>query len=150
MRNAAAVKSTHTSTPAVSSNVGPPSPVLTTANNSVNNNNQQDTAKLIFGIIYSLRSMVRKINNEDAFVSYKTSKYRLHYFETPTNLKFVLITDPKVDNLKVVLHQIYVSLYVEFVVKNPLSIEYTRGQTLNNELFVLGLDAFISSLPGFN
>ena len=29
-------------------------------------------------------------------------------------MKFVLLTDVKMNNLKVVLHQIYVNLYVEF------------------------------------
>ncbi|CAN6646294.1 trafficking protein particle complex subunit Bet5p [Trichomonascus vanleenenianus] len=110
-----------------------------------------DDAKLIFGIVFSLRNMVRKLTDEDSFVTYRTSKYRLHYFETPSNLKFVMITDPKMDNLRLVLHQIYVSLYVEYVVKNPLSpIEHGGGAGVSNELFVLGLDAFVSSLPGFD
>lgn len=61
--------------------------------------------------------MVRKLTDEDSFVSYKTSKYRLHYFETPSNIKFVMLTDPKMESLRLVLHQIYVSLYVEYVVK---------------------------------
>uniref|UniRef100_A0A060SXU1 Trafficking protein particle complex subunit n=1 Tax=Blastobotrys adeninivorans TaxID=409370 RepID=A0A060SXU1_BLAAD len=111
---------------------------------------QQDDAKLIFGIVFSLRNMVRKLTDEDAFTTYSTSQYKLHYYETPSNLRFCLLTDPKMDNLKVALQQIYVSLYTEYVVKNPLSpIEHPGGVGVDNELFVLGLDAFISSLPGF-
>jgi hypothetical protein len=34
-----------------------------------------------------------------------------------------MLTDTKTNNLRVVLHQIYVNLYVEYVVKNPLSRE---------------------------
>lgn len=110
----------------------------------------QDEAKLIFGIVFSLRNIVRKLTDEDAFEVYTTSKYRLHYFEPPSNLKFVLITDPKVDNLVNVLKQIYVSLYVEYVVKNPLSpIEHTQGEGVNNQLFVMSLEAFMTSLPFF-
>ena len=50
-----------------------------------------------------------------------------------------MITDAKTDNKRVVLHQIYVSLYVEFVVKNPLrEIDGPVGV----ETFHLALDQF--------
>ncbi|CEI93952.1 hypothetical protein RMCBS344292_08176 [Rhizopus microsporus] len=58
--------------------------------------------------------------NQDGFISYKTSTYRLHYYETPTGLKFVMNSDPNTENLRLVLKQIYIQLYVEFVVKNGL------------------------------
>ena len=56
----------------------------------------------------------RDINQKSSFVSYRTNQYKLHYYETPTSLKFVMITDTKTNNLRIVLHQIYVSLYVEY------------------------------------
>ena len=44
--------------------------------------------------------MVRQLGGEeDAFLSYRTGEYKLHYFETPTQLKFVLLTDTRVCNL---------------------------------------------------
>lgn len=49
-----------------------------------------------------------------SFISYRTGQYKLHYYETPTNIKFVMLTDTKTQNLRIVLHQIYVNLYVEF------------------------------------
>ena len=49
-----------------------------------------------------------------SFISYRTGHYKLHYYETPTNLKFVMVTDTKTNNLRIVLHQIYVGLYVEY------------------------------------
>ena len=49
-----------------------------------------------------------------SFISYRTGLYKLHYYETPTNLKFVMVSDTKTNNLRIVLHQIYVSLYVEY------------------------------------
>ena len=49
-----------------------------------------------------------------SFISYRTGHYKLHYYETPTSLKFVMVTDTKTNNLRIVLHQIYVSLYVEY------------------------------------
>jgi hypothetical protein len=82
-------------------------------------------------------------DSDDQFISYRTSKYKLHYYETPTLLKFVMITDAITDNKRVVLHQIYVSLYVEFVVKNPLrEIDGPVGV----ETFHLALDQFVRTL----
>ncbi|KAI9750759.1 MAG: hypothetical protein M4579_006316 [Chaenotheca gracillima] len=106
----------------------------------------QDDAKLIFGTVFSLRNMVRKLGGpDDNFISFRTGSYKLHYYETPTNLKFVMVTDTKTNNLRIVLHQIYVSLYVEYVVKNPLSpVEHPGGVGVANEAFEMGLDRFIS------
>lgn len=81
------------------------------------------------------------------FISYRTGHYKLHYYETPTSLKFVMVTDTKTNNLRIVLHQIYVSLYVEFVVKNPLSpIEHPGGIGVNCEMFELGVEQFVVCL----
>ena len=79
--------------------------------------NPEDEAKLVFGVVFSLRNMVRKLTDEDSFVSFRTSKYRLHYYEAASNIKFVLLTDEKLDNMRTVLNEIYTTLYVEFVVK---------------------------------
>ncbi|MCJ1354335.1 MAG: TRAPP subunit bet5 [Icmadophila ericetorum] len=108
----------------------------------------EDDAKLIFGTVFSLRGLVRKLGGpEDSFISYRTGLYKLHYYETPTSLKFVMVTDTKTGGLRVVLHQIYVGLYVEYVVKNPLSpVEHPRGVGVNCELFELGLEQFINGL----
>ncbi|KAL2219785.1 TRAPP complex subunit [Thermoascus aurantiacus ATCC 26904] len=105
-----------------------------------------DDAKLIFGTVYSLRNMVRKLGGEDdSFISYRTSQYKLHYYETPTNIKFVMITDTKSPSMRVALQQIYVNLYVEYVVKNPLSpIEHPGGVGVNNELFEESLEQFVT------
>ncbi|KFY11128.1 hypothetical protein V491_07337 [Pseudogymnoascus sp. VKM F-3775] len=108
----------------------------------------KDDAKLIFGTIFSLRNMVRKLGGEDdSFISYRTGQYKLHYYETPTSIKFVMLTDTQSLNMRNVLHQIYVNLYVEFVVKNPLSpVEHPGGEGVANELFELALDQFIKGV----
>ncbi|KAK4959634.1 hypothetical protein LTR28_005189 [Elasticomyces elasticus] len=106
---------------------------------------KEDDAKLIFGTIFSLRRMVRQLGGpDDSFLSYRTGEYKLHYFETPTNLKFVMLTDTRINNMRTVLHQIWSNLYVEYVVKNPLSpVEHPGGIGVANELFELGLNTFI-------
>jgi hypothetical protein len=107
----------------------------------------EDDAKLIFGTIFSLRRIVRQLGgDDDSFLSYRTGEYKMHYFETPTQLKFVMLTDTRVGNMRTVLHQIWATLYVEYVVKNPLSpIEHPKGVGVSNQLFEGGLESFIVS-----
>ncbi|AEO68936.1 694862c2-ae7a-4fe6-949d-a4005a16fbeb [Thermothielavioides terrestris] len=107
-----------------------------------------DDAKLIFGTVFSLRNMVRKLGgDDDAFVAYRTAHYKLHYYETASNLRMVMLTDPATLSMRNVLHQIYINLWVEYVVKNPLSpVEHKGGAGVRNELFELGLDQFVRGL----
>ncbi|KAJ5693394.1 Sybindin-like protein [Penicillium macrosclerotiorum] len=105
-----------------------------------------DDSKLVFGTVFSLRNMVRKLGGEeDNFVSYSTSQYKLHYYETPTNIKFVMLTDLKSPSMRIALQQIYINLFVEYVVKNPLSpTEHPGGVGVNNELFEESLEQFVT------
>lgn len=91
--------------------------------------------------------MARQLGgSDDQFLSYRTGEYKLHYFETPTQLKLVMLTDTRVGNMRTVLHQIWATLYVEFVVKSPLApVEHKGGVGVANELFEGGLESFIVS-----
>ena len=83
----------------------------------------------------------------DGFLGYKTSAYKLHYFETPSGLKFVLNTDPNVGSMREVLRQIYTQVYVEFVARNPLA---QMNQEIKSELFEKNLDTLVRGLNVFN
>lgn len=108
---------------------------------------ESDVAKLIFGIVYSLRNVARKLTNDQSFLTYTASQYKLHYYESPSNLRLVMITTPEMESVVRALQQIYANLFLEFVIKNPLAP--MNPMVVDNELFTLGLDAFVSSLPGF-
>ncbi|NXV55779.1 TPPC1 protein, partial [Molothrus ater] len=109
---------------------------------------QEEEFKLMFGMLFSLRSFVAKMTGRgrDGFVSFHTSKYRLHYLETPSGLRLVLNTDLGVASAREALQQIYGNLFVELVVKNPLCPPRAPIQSL---LFRQRLDAFVRSLPYF-
>ncbi|KAF3935572.1 hypothetical protein ABW19_dt0203227 [Dactylella cylindrospora] len=113
-----------------------------------------EQAKLVFGVIFSLRNMVKKLSgpyvlpSDDSFLCYRTGEYKLHYYETITSLRFVMLTDVRTESMKASLHQVYVNLYVEYVVKNPLSpVEHAGGEGVNNEMFELGIDSFVRTIP---
>ncbi|KAJ8008645.1 hypothetical protein DPEC_G00107020 [Dallia pectoralis] len=84
---------------------------------------------------------------KDGFLSFQTSKYKLHYYETPTGIRIIMNTDLGVPNARDILHQIYSTLYVEYIVKNPLCV---LGDQLSSDLFSTRLDLYIRALPFFS
>ncbi|PWZ02130.1 hypothetical protein BCV70DRAFT_198408 [Testicularia cyperi] len=54
-----------------------------------------EEAKLVYGVVFSLRNMVRKLGGDsESFNSFTTSTYTLAHLHTPTMYTFVILTDP--------------------------------------------------------
>jgi hypothetical protein len=71
--------------------------------------------------------MVRKLGgDDDAFVSYRTPHYKLHYYETASSLRLVMLTDTATLSMRNVLHQIYINLWVEY--GTYFACLYARGK----------------------
>ncbi len=75
--------------------------------------------------------------------SCSTSTYKLHYYETATGLRFVLLTDLAAGDMRDVLRHIYAALYVGILVKNPL---WKPDETITDPSFVSQLDGYIAGL----
>lgn len=88
---------------------------------SINARNEDHSAKLLFGALFSLKQMSSKLNPSptltNKFKSFSTAKYRCHFFETGSGLKFCLLTDPIVENMHFALKEIYTNLFLNCVVK---------------------------------
>ncbi|KAJ4794539.1 Trafficking protein particle complex subunit 1 [Rhynchospora pubera] len=118
---------------------------------------QQDH-KLMFGLLFSLRSFTAKIDPTTAekgnlgvpllpgqgcsFYSFKTNTYQLNFMETPSGIKLILITHSRTGDQREALKYIY-NLYVEYVVKNPL---YVPGTPIQCDLFTKNLDQYVRTL----
>ncbi|KAF7285820.1 hypothetical protein GWI33_009797 [Rhynchophorus ferrugineus] len=89
---------------------------------------REEEAKLMYGMLFSLKSFVNKISPLDVKE------------ETPSGLKFVLNTDNHSQGVRDLLHQIYKEIYVEYVVKNPMCV---LNEPIQSELFKTKLDAYI-------
>ncbi|KQK03376.1 trafficking protein particle complex subunit 1 [Brachypodium distachyon] len=114
--------------------------------------------KLMFGLLFSLRSFTAKIDPTStehgnlgapllpgqgcSFHSFKTNTYKLNYMESPSGIKLILLTHPRTGDQRDALKQIY-SLYVEYVVKNPL---YAPGSPIKCDLFNKHLDQYVKTL----
>lgn len=111
---------------------------------------KEEEFKLMYGMLFSIRSFVSKmspLDMKDGFLSFQTSRYKLHYYETPTGIRLVMNTDLSVPNCRETLQQIYSTLYVDLIVRNPLCV---LGESLQSELFNSKLDSFIRALPFFS
>lgn len=100
-------------------------------------------------MIFSIKSLVSRLSTvsaKESFTAFCTTKYKLHFFETATGLKFVLNTDKNADSMIEELNTIYSRIYVDCIVRNPL---HKSGEWLKSELFQSELDAYIEGLPIF-
>lgn len=73
----------------------------------------------MYGMLFSIKSFVAKISPRDVkkgFLYYKTNKYALHYFETPTGLKFVLNTDVNAHDVRDLLQKLYSQVSFIFLI----------------------------------
>ncbi|KAI6121677.1 snare-like protein [Pisolithus sp. B1] len=109
-----------------------------------------EEAKLVYGVILSLRNMIKKLSRRDEqFTSYRTSAYKLHLYETLSGYKFVMLSDPSTDGLRFVLRQIYSGPFVDYVARNPLVPMDSREQGIDNEYFRASVDRMIRGLSVF-
>lgn len=107
--------------------------------------NLAEEQKLLFGMLFSLKSFVTKtspkpypctivinsiewymgglslmrhrIDDKIGFHCYKTSTYKLHFYETLTNVKFIILTDPNTPDLREELKKLHSQIYVEYPCK---------------------------------
>ncbi|KAI8894058.1 Sybindin-like protein [Globomyces pollinis-pini] len=121
----------------------------TSLQSDLNQKQSQEDSKLVFGVMFNLGKIIAKLNpvkTPESFITYRTDSYKLHYYETPACLKFVLLSDIEMANTKGVLHSIFSDIYVPYVSKNPM---IPFDAPINNDLFRSHLNKFIKSLPNF-
>ncbi|XP_057301171.1 trafficking protein particle complex subunit 1-like [Hydractinia symbiolongicarpus] len=110
------------------------------------NLSRDEEQKLMYGMLFSLKSFVTRMSptdTKDCFVNYRTSTYKLNFFETPTGIKLILNTDLNVGKIDECLRTIY-KIYVDYVVKNPLT---ELNEPIENEMFTSKLNNYVQNLP---
>ncbi|KIK67356.1 hypothetical protein GYMLUDRAFT_69539 [Collybiopsis luxurians FD-317 M1] len=118
----------------------PPSPVAVSSTGLA----FDEEVKLVYGVVLSLRNMIKKLSGRDEqFVNYRTSAYKLHLFETLSGYKFVMLSDPSIESLRLVLRQIYVGPFLEYVVRNPLVTMDSKEYGIDNEYFRTSVDRMV-------
>ncbi|BGP08887.1 Trafficking protein particle complex subunit BET5 [Rhodotorula toruloides] len=108
-----------------------------------------EEAKLVYGVVFSLRNMVNKLSSrgEESFHSLSTSSYKLHYLRTPTAYHFVFLSSPQPTSLRPLLRQIYTGPFNEWIVRNPLAPVDTAkdGKGIDNAAFRRAVEKLLQS-----
>ena len=110
--------------------------------------------KTLFGLFFTMKDFSRQLDptktpESDAakggnnFYAFTTNNYKLHYFETASGLRFLLTTDPGAGDFRTIMHNIYLNLYVEYIVKNP---SFEARKPFSSAAFDEALDAFAGAL----
>ncbi|KAG1700121.1 hypothetical protein DVH05_011933 [Phytophthora capsici] len=139
---------------------------------SVTYSDPEEEKRLLFGLLFSLKEFVGKIapttatqSNADPFGAadpvasgsgaspesmqrYQTDSYTCHQYETPSGLRFVMMTDNNAGDLTPTLKYIYSQIYVDTVVSNPLS-DTKSGKPITSQLFRSQLMQYLESQPCF-
>lgn len=136
----------------------------------------EEEKRLLFGLLFSLKEFVIKIaptstgamlpgggmaNGDlagatDAALNapreglqrFQTNSYTCHQYESPSGLRFVLMTDNHAGDLSAVLKHIYSHIYVEYVVNNPLS-DIKSAKPITSQLFRMQLKQYIEGIQCF-
>lgn len=120
---------------------------------SVNQNNDSDVAKLLYGMVTSLKNLSHKLGPEGSanmLRSFSTSRYRLHFSESLLNFKFALVSDLAAENLQSALWHLYSEIFINTVVFNALSPVEFGDNKIKNVSFIRSSDNYLRSLPQFH
>lgn len=111
---------------------------------------QAEDQKLMFGLLFQLKKnfvpLLDPTGGQDgscSFHSFRTEVYKLHFLESPSGLRFALLTEPRAGDLRECLRYIYNACYVEYVTKNPL---YTPGEPFTCKQFTTELLKYEKSI----
>jgi hypothetical protein len=96
----------------------------------------EDRYKLIFGLLFSMKSFVKNLSPkkpEDILKTFSTNSYKLHYLELLNGLRFVAISKPIKTDLTNMLKDIYSAFYVNFISKN---IFIKKDDLIKSDIFM--------------
>lgn len=114
--------------------------------NVTNKKNNDNRYKLIFGLLFSMKSFVKSISpnkTADYFKSFATSNFKLHYIEILNGLRLVFLSGPTNLDLGTYLKDIYSAFYVNYISKNIL---INKDEPIKNEIFIELVANYINNL----
>jgi|TARA_B100000795_G_scaffold14288_1_gene9758 hypothetical protein len=117
-------------------------------NNPLSENLDEDQ-RLVFGLIFSFQKLCLQLSptpdaiNQEGFQSFRTSRYTLHFFESPSGIIFAICTDLSTTLHRNHLWHIYSNIFVPHVVRNPLC---ETGAAITAIKFGTVLDEYVQTL----
>ncbi len=114
--------------------------------NLMTDKKNENRYKLIFGLLFSMKSFIKNISSNkstDFFKSFLTSTYKLHYVEFLNGLRFVVLSSPTKSDFSTYLKEIYSAYYVNFISKN---IFVGKEDPIKNEIFLELVMNYLNSI----
>ena len=106
--------------------------------------------KLIYGMLFSMKSFVKTlspIKTKDYLKTFSTSNYKLHYTEFLNGLRFIFITTPSNLEYNDYLWKIHNLFYTPLISKN---IFCEQEEQIKNEVFLEKVYNYICSINSNN
>lgn len=109
----------------------------------------RESMQLVRGLCHSLRSMLARLagggtGRADAW-SYRSSKYRLVYLEVASGWKFVLLMGIGMTlNLDNILKSFYATVFLEWIVNNPLIEPHSSTDLSSLGCFKLKMEEYFT------
>ena len=110
------------------------------------NKENEHRYKLIYGMLFSMKSFVKTLSptkNQDSLKSFNTSNYKLHYIEFINGLRFIFISTPSNIDLGDELRNIHRLFYTPLISKNVFN---SQEEQIKNEVFLEKVYNYISKL----
>ncbi len=110
------------------------------------NKENEHRYKLIYGMLFSMKSFVKTLSpkkNDDSLKMFVTSNYKLHYIEFINGLRFLFLTTPKVNYLGEELRNIHKLFYTNLISKN---VFINLEEQIKNEIFIEKVSKYIENL----
>ena len=110
------------------------------------NKENEHRYKLIYGMLFSMKSFVKTLSptkNQDSLKSFNTSNYKLHYIEFINGLRFIFISTPSNIDLGDELRNIHRLFYTPLISKNVFN---SQEEQIKNEVFLEKVYNYVSKL----
>lgn len=116
----------------------------------------EEEKKLVFGMIYSLKDLTSKLtpdlpsnsssgNGSGGLQTVRTNAFSLHHYQSVSGIIFVLNLDPDAPYQSQVFDHIYSTLYVDYVVRNPLYRRQNPDEPISSPIFQSKLEEYLVS-----
>ena len=89
----------------------------------------------MFHSMFAIACKLSPVENSSGIETIEAESFKLFCYQTPTGIKFIVLTDPRQNNMDAFLRKIY-KLYADFAMKNPF---YSLEMPIRCELFDIGI-----------
>lgn len=93
----------------------------------------------MFHSLFAIACKLSPVDKSSGIEAIEAESFKLHCYQTPTGIKFIVLTEPRVDKMDSLLKKVY-ELYADFAMKNPF---YSLEMPIRCELFDANLQRLL-------